>query len=295
MMSSDVFYGNFELEDILSDLIRSAPVQRLKNVHQGGAIFLVSPNVGHCRYEHSIGVMLLVRKLGGSLEEQIAALLHDVSHTAFSHVIDYVLQQKGEDYHEQIFEEVITNSTIPSIFAKYGFSTSLLQDSNYTLLEMPLPALCADRIDYTIRDLYHFGLVDIVEAHGFLSELGVQDGKIGVQNEKAASWIASKYLQLDKEYFRKPEHVFANTRFSELIALGLEKGIIILSDLWKDDPAVLSMIKSDHYLNSELEKIKSLDGFESFSASGLGKTFKERILKPMVIDTTTNIQLKSVP
>jgi hypothetical protein len=70
-----------------------------------------------------------------------------------------------------------------------------------------------------------------------------------------------------------------------LIALGLEKGIIILSDLWKDDPAVLSMIKSDHYLNSELEKIKSLDGFESFSDPGPGKMFKERILKPMVIGT----------
>jgi HD superfamily phosphohydrolase len=34
--------------------------------------------------------MLLVRRLGASLEEQIAALLHDVSHTAFSHVIDSV-------------------------------------------------------------------------------------------------------------------------------------------------------------------------------------------------------------
>ncbi len=38
--------------------------------------------------------MMLVNRLGGSLEEQIAALLHDVSHTAFSHVIDYVLEQK---------------------------------------------------------------------------------------------------------------------------------------------------------------------------------------------------------
>ncbi|PTS91652.1 hypothetical protein DBR11_28575, partial [Pedobacter sp. HMWF019] len=74
-------------------------------------------------------------------------------------------------------------------------------------------------------------------------------------------------------------------KFSELIALGLEKGIIILSDLWGDDPSVLSIIKSDYYLNSELKKIKSLDGFESFSDSGPGKTFKERILKPMVIDT----------
>lgn len=228
--------------------------------------------------------MLLVRKLGGSLEEQIAALLHDVSHTAFSHVIDYVLQRKGEDYHEQIFEQVIANSTIPAILTRHGFSTSLLEDPKYTLLEMPLPALCADRIDYTMRDLYHFGVINIVEVHDFLNELAVQNGEIGVKSEKAASWIASKYIQLNKEYFRKPEYIYVNTKFSELIALGLEKGIIILSDLWKDDPVVLSMIKSNPDLNSELQKIKSLDGFEKFSGSA--KKFKERILKPMVIDNT---------
>ena len=38
--------------------------------------------------------MLLIKKLGGSVEEQIAGLLHDVSHTAFSHVIDYVFDNK---------------------------------------------------------------------------------------------------------------------------------------------------------------------------------------------------------
>ena len=35
--------------------------------------------------------MLLALKFGSSLEEQIKALLHDISHSAFSHVIDYVL------------------------------------------------------------------------------------------------------------------------------------------------------------------------------------------------------------
>nr|WP_315398881.1 HD domain-containing protein [uncultured Sphingobacterium sp.] len=283
MMVSDIFYGNFELEDILCELISSESIQRLKNVHQGGAIFLVSPHVDHSRYEHSIGVMLLVRKLEGSLEEQIAALLHDVSHTAFSHVIDYVLQHKGEDYHEQIFETVIGKSMIPNILAKYGFSTSLLDDPKHTLLEMPLPALCADRIDYTIRDLYHFGLIDIVEAHDFISELGVQDGKIGVQSEEVASWISSKYLQLNHAYFRKPEHIFANTKLAELIALGLEKGILVLSDLWLDDPAVLSIIKTDPYLNSELDKINNLEGFENILETQSKKNFKERILKPLVI------------
>ena len=47
------------------------------------------------RYEHSVGVMLLARRVGGGLREQVAALLHDVSHTAFSHVIDHVFHDQA--------------------------------------------------------------------------------------------------------------------------------------------------------------------------------------------------------
>lgn len=62
------------------------------------------------RYDHSVGVMLLIRMLGGTLEEQIAGLLHDVSHTAFSHVADYVFENRDEDYHEIIFRSVVESS-----------------------------------------------------------------------------------------------------------------------------------------------------------------------------------------
>jgi hypothetical protein len=42
--------------------------------------------------------MLLIRRLVGSLCEQLAGLLHDVLCTPFSHLIDYVLNMGGEDY-----------------------------------------------------------------------------------------------------------------------------------------------------------------------------------------------------
>jgi len=68
---------------------------------------------------------------------------------------------------------------------------------------MPLPALCADRIDCTIRDVYHFGLVTLNEIQEFINELDFQNGKIGVRSEKAALWIVDKYIQLNNDYFRK--------------------------------------------------------------------------------------------
>lgn len=48
-------------------------------------------------YDHSMGVFVILRARGAPLEEQIAGLLHDVSHTAFSHVGDWVYGKENQD------------------------------------------------------------------------------------------------------------------------------------------------------------------------------------------------------
>ena len=40
MKINDRLYGEADLEPVLTDLIRSKAVQRLKGIHQGGASFL---------------------------------------------------------------------------------------------------------------------------------------------------------------------------------------------------------------------------------------------------------------
>src|SRR5512139_2939097 len=99
----DSVYGEVDLEEsVLLDLMQTQAMQRLRGVLQHGITALIGITRPVTRFDHSLGVMLLVRRLHaraeqnampsqlarGSLEEQIAALLHDVSHTAFSHVID---------------------------------------------------------------------------------------------------------------------------------------------------------------------------------------------------------------
>ena len=111
--------------------------------------------------------MLLIRQLGG-LQEQVAGLLHDVSHTAFSHVVDVVLENEAEDYHEAIFMDVIKQSSIPAILEKYGYEVeNILDTSRWSLLEQSAPALCADRIDYTLRDRYFYGNLALEDIQKF--------------------------------------------------------------------------------------------------------------------------------
>lgn len=42
MLISDPVYGEFEIDGLLEELIVSKPVQRLKEIHQAGAGFLVN-------------------------------------------------------------------------------------------------------------------------------------------------------------------------------------------------------------------------------------------------------------
>lgn len=81
----DDVYGTILIEEpVLLDLLESAALRRLRGVLQHGISALIGITQPVTRFEHSVGAMLLVRRLGGKLPEQIAALLHDVSHTAFT-------------------------------------------------------------------------------------------------------------------------------------------------------------------------------------------------------------------
>ena len=241
MKIMDSIYGQFNIDGILAELILSKPVQRLKGVYQGGASFLVNEKWNVTRYEHSIGVMLLIKKLGGSLEEQIAGLLHDISHTAFSHVIDFVFENINEDYHEQIFHQIIVNSEIPRILSKYGYDYQniLLDHSKWTLLEQPTPELCADRIDYTLRDMYSYDTITKEEINLFLENLIVKDGKIYINGIETAKWFVKTYYKEVIDFFMNPLNVYGYDRLAKTIKTALAKQIINLDSLLGTDEEVM--------------------------------------------------------
>ncbi|WP_059105522.1 HD domain-containing protein [Shouchella shacheensis] len=246
MLITDTLYGTYELEDVLTDLIHSAPVQRLKGIHQGGASFLVNPEWNVTRYDHSIGVMLLVRKLGGSLEEQIAALLHDVSHTAFSHVIDFVLEQEKEDFHEQIYDRVIEDSELPVILKEHGYNYAdlLFNEWKWTLLEQEAPALCADRIDYTLRDMYHYGQINNDDAQTFLASLTVKSGRIYVSTIQAAEWFTETYYKEVIEFFMHPKNLYGYKALTNVLQSAFKKGLIGTRDFLSTDDELLSTLEN---------------------------------------------------
>jgi HD superfamily phosphohydrolase len=242
----DPVFGAVELtEPLLLALLRTAPVQRLLGIHQAGASYLVRPGRDVTRYEHAVGVMLLIRRLGGSVEEQAAGLVHDVPHTAFSHVADQLFARRGEDYHEAHFERLVLRSEIPGVLAAHGLRVEpLLDHRRWRLLEQPLPELCADRIDYTLRDLLRLGAIAPAEVAAFLPTLTVSSGTIAVSDPEAALWFVRHFAEEVLDLFMHPLELFANATLADALRRGLTIGALAEEDLFLDDEAVQARLRA---------------------------------------------------
>ncbi|MDR4194679.1 HD domain-containing protein [Bacillus cereus] len=259
MIISDVLYGEFEVDQVVEELISSKSMQRLKGIHQNGASYLMNEKWNVTRFDHSVGVMLLVKKLGGSVKEQIASLLHDVSHTAFSHVIDYVFDNEDESYHEEIFSSVVKNSEIPAILAKHGYNYEdiLLDDSKWTLLERSAPELCADRVDYTLRDMYTYGYISLEEVHRFLEDIIAVEGKMVLQSIKMAEWFTETYYKEVIDFFMKPMNIYGNDMLVKTLKLALHKKVIHADDFLLEDAELISKLQqcNDSEVHALLRKV----------------------------------------
>ncbi|PGN59516.1 hypothetical protein CN966_08115 [Bacillus cereus] len=288
MIISDVIYGEFKIDKVLEDLILSKPVQRLKGVHQAGASYLMNEKWNVTRFDHSVGAMLLIKKLGGSVEEQIAGLLHDVSHTAFSHVIDYVFDNENESYHEEIFSSVVKNSEIPAILSKHGYNYEdiLLDDSKWTLLERSAPELCADRVDYTLRDMFTYGYISLEEVHSFLEDVIEVDGKMVIQNIEIAEWFTETYYKEVIDFFMKPMNIYGNDMLAKTLKLALHKKVIHADDFLLEDYELITKLQlcKDQEVDALLRKVHpSIEVKEDRNKYDLHQKNKVRLIDPPLL------------
>ncbi|RVU62039.1 hypothetical protein BM74_22785 [Bacillus thuringiensis] len=288
MFISDVLYGEFKVDPVVEELILSKSVQRLKGIHQTGASYLVNKEWNVTRFDHSVGVMLLVKKLGGSVEEQIAGLLHDASHTAFSHVIDYVFDNRNESYHEEIFSSVVKNSEIPAILSKYGYNYEdiLLDDSKWTLLERSAPELCADRVDYTLRDMYTYGYISLEEVHSLLEDVIAVDGKMVLQSVEMAEWFTETYYKEVIDFFMKPMNIYGNDMLVKTLKLALHKRIIHADDFLLEDDELISKLQlcNDYEVEALLRKVHpNVNVKEDRNDYDLHQNNKVRLIDPPLL------------
>ena len=146
-----------------------------------------------------------------------------------------------------------------------------------------VPALCADRLDYTLRDGIHGGVISRQRAREFLTSVVLKDGKIAVNAETEVAWINEAFEKLNNDVFRLPLHLYANGKMAELIKKFLNKGILVESDLFKTDTMLLNKIRTSYEGYEAIKSIKQLKGLAEFMRHGAVPKIKKRTLNALLV------------
>jgi HD superfamily phosphohydrolase len=270
MRWDDRVYGDVAIEEpAILDLIECPTFRRLKGVRQAGPSTLAYPFKSVTRYEHSLGVYLLLRRLGADRREQVAGLLHDVSHTAFSHAVDFIVASVEQDHHERLKPLMLDRPDLARALASLGCAPAeFYDDSIYPLLEQPLPRLCADRLDYFLRDGMACGVVSRGAADRILAHLAVHDSLIVLTDVDVAREAAGLFAVMNRDWWASDTEAFIYNEFADVIRAALDRGVLRPDDLMTEDDLVLAKLDAADIplINRKLDAIRHfrpefLDGY----------------------------------
>ncbi len=282
MTFHDRIYGTFDVnEQVLLVLLECPEVKRLKRIEQLGLpreFHIITE--GFTRHEHSVGVMLLLRHLGASVEEQAAGLLHDVSHTAFSHMVDWFYNsERTESYQDSRHESFLKASGIPLVLNQHGLSVDRIVDYRlFPLLEADIPHLCADRVDYALRQM-----PSPTAAECFAHLTNFQNN-MAFDSPVAAAYFADAYIHLQDTVWRGFEGMSRYRVFVRALERALELGRIAMEDFDTDDQAVMKKITEapDPVIDELLHvlRLRSLDHLPKETTPSFAKP---RFVDPLVV------------
>lgn len=159
---------------VIWDLIATPEFQRLRRIKQLGTTYLTFHGAEHSRFNHSLGVYEIVRRIISNFRDRphwndeyrllclCAALLHDLGHGPFSHSFEKVFQVDHEDFTQKI---ITGDTNVKRILERVspGFSREVADviaktHENQLVVSLISSQIDADRMDYLQRDAYYTGV-----------------------------------------------------------------------------------------------------------------------------------------
>ena len=160
---------------VIWDLIGTKEFQRLRRIKQLGTTYLTFHGAEHSRFNHSLGVYEIVRRIIDDVFEGreewnnnqrllslCAALLHDLGHGPFSHSFEKVFDLDHEEFTRRIIlgktevNKVLTR--VEKDFPKKVAEVIAKTSKEKLVVSLISSQIDADRMDYLLRDAYFTGV-----------------------------------------------------------------------------------------------------------------------------------------
>ncbi|MFC0525188.1 HD domain-containing protein [Pontibacillus salicampi] len=159
---------------VIWDLVGTPEFQRLRRVRQLGTSYLTFHGAEHSRFNHSLGVYEIVRRIIDNFQNRphwnsderllclAAALLHDLGHGPFSHSFEKVFKLDHEDYTRAIIlGDTKVNEILRHVEADFPQRVADVINKTYEnklVVSLISSQIDADRMDYLQRDAYFTGV-----------------------------------------------------------------------------------------------------------------------------------------
>lgn len=261
----ETMYGNTTIhEPALLELIRSQPFERLKKIRQYGVTWFIRDEYEYTRYEHSLGVFYLVKKYGAPLDEQVAALLHDVSHTAFSHVGDYLYGHIREErvMQDDMHEEYLAESGLIAILKKHNLAHAITEEAKkkQPCLEQDKPNICADRLEYVLNGAHIEGLFSEEDITNILQHVHFKNGDWYFDDVAIAKKYAQASIALPEMRWGACWHAYVYNCMAKALVQGVKLGLITFNEIrFSTDDAIWNKIQAstDPEIKRQLHLLKN--------------------------------------
>ena len=254
----DSIHKDIKVTDAERAVIDSMPMQRLRRIRQLGMTSLVYPSATHTRFEHSLGAMHvagnLCRSLGFSEEDtayvRMAALLHDIGHFPFSHILDENSHLMGGKGHAKLGAEKITNS-LAGILRKNGLDpkkVAKIATGEGRLGSLLSGGIDADKMDYLVRDAQFtgvaYGMVDLTRLY-YTAKF---NGSLAFDYKalrNIESVVVSRFMMFQSVYLH-PTIRSADAMLVRAVENALEKNVFSVKDLAEmDDTDLISALRQN--------------------------------------------------
>ena len=185
----DPIHDYIDLSPVEVKLVDTPAYQRLRWIKQLGPANLVYPGANHTRHEHCMGTSHVVGKMADSAglnsdEKQlvsVAGLLHDLGHTAFSHLGDEI---EGVEDHVVRTTHIISQTEISDILSDEGIDSKTVNQiitGNHKFGPLVSGDLDGDRLDYLVRDAHYTGVSTGVDMGRLITTMKMPDSQLVVK------------------------------------------------------------------------------------------------------------------